>query len=148
MPKTTVFCNDVLSLVFRAVAIANIAQNQGTSPATAMSIALHTASPGIAGDQSTSEISYTGYARVTSVTRDTAGTAFPAPSAGVITTTANIDFGAMTAGTGGTVNNASIGHTPSTTANKALMFGAVSPTISVTNGVTPRLAIGSTITET
>lgn len=148
MPKSTVFCNDVLSLVFRAVAIANLAQNNATTPATAMSIALHTASPAVGGDQSTSEISYTGYSRVTSVTRDTAGTAFPAPTGGVITTTANIDFGPMTGGTGGTVNNASIGHTPSTTANKMLMWGLVSPTISVANGVTPRLAIGSTITET
>lgn len=147
MPKSTVFANDVLSLVFRAVSIANIAQNNGTSPATAMSFALHTSTPAAGGDQSTNEISYTGYARITSVTRDTAGTALPAPSGGVITTTANIDFGTMTAGTGGTVSFASIGHTPSTTTNKMLMFGAVSPTISVTNGVTPRLAIGSTITE-
>lgn len=147
MPKSTVFANDVLSLTFRAVSIANIAQNNATSPATAMSIALHTSTPAAGGDQSTNEISYTGYARVTSMTRDTAGTAFPAPSGGVITTTANIDFGLMTAGTGGTAGFASIGHTPSTTTNKMLMFGAISPTISVVNGVTPRLATGSTITE-
>lgn len=147
MPKSTVFANDVLSLVFRAVSIANIAQNNATSPATAMSIALHTATPAVGGDQSTNEISYTGYARITSVLRDTSGSAFPAPSGGVITTTSNIDFGLMTAGTGGTVTFGSIGHTPSTTTNKMLMFGAVSPTISVVNGVTPRLASGSTITE-
>jgi hypothetical protein len=145
MPKSTVFCNDVLALVFNATAIANIAQNNGTSPATSMVVALHTASPGVGGDQSTSEISYTGYARV-SVARTTGG--FPAPSGGVISPAANIDFGAMTAGAGGTVTHASIGHTPTTTANKQLMFGTVTPNISVTNGVTPRLTNTSTITET
>jgi hypothetical protein len=145
MPKTTVFCNDVLALIFNTTAIANLAQNNATSPATAHPIALHTASPGIGGDQTTSEIAYTGYARVN---RNRNTTDFPAPSGGVITTTTNIDFGAMTGGAGGTVNFASIGTSPSTTANKALMFGAVSPTIAVTSGVTPRLAIGSTITET
>src|SRR5215207_3207754 len=140
MPKGTTFANDVLALIFNATAIANVAQNNATSPATSMVFALHTADPGAGGTQSTSEISYTGYARV-SVLRTTAG--FPAPSGGVISPAANVDFGAMTAGTGGTVTHASLGTTPSTTANKQLYAGAVSPNIVVANGVTPRLTTAS-----
>lgn len=149
MPKSTLFANDVLALIFNATAIANLAQNNGTSPATSMVFALHTAIPGLAGDQSTSEISYTGYARV-NVLRQASG--FAAPSGGIIFPAANVDFGAMSAGAGGTVTHASIGTTPSTTANKMLYYGSVTPTIAVTNGVTPRLtgaAAGNTnITET
>src|SRR5262245_33537393 len=139
MPKSTTFCNDVLALIFNATAIANLAQNQGTSPATDIVVALHTASPNVGGTQSTSEISYTGYGRV-NVTRNTTG--WPAPSGGIIAPGANIDFGAMTGGTGGTVTHASLGHNPSTTANKMLMFGTVTPNITVTSGVTPRLTTG------
>lgn len=146
MPKSTTFCNDVLALVFNATAIANLAQNNATSPATDIRVALHTATPGVGGTQLTSEISYTGYARV-NVVRTTSG--WPAPSGGVISPAANIDFGQMTAGTGGTVTFASLGTNPSTTADKMLMFGAVSPSIAVSNGVTPRItAAGSTVTET
>lgn len=145
MPKATAWANDVLALFFNATAIANVAQNQATSPATAILVALHTADPGVGGTQSTSEISYTGYARA-SVARSTGG--FPAPSGGVISPAANIDFGAMTGGTGGTVTFASFGTSPTTTANKLYMYGAVSPSIAVTTGVTPRLTTASTITET
>ena len=145
MPKSTTFTNDVLALIFNATAIANLAQNNATSAATSMVVALHTADPGVGGSQSTSEISYTGYARV-NVARTTGG--WPAPSGGVISPAANIDFGAMTAGTGGTVTHFSIGHTPSTTANKHLYAGTVTPNIVVSTGVTPRLTTATTITET
>jgi hypothetical protein len=148
MPKSTQYARDVLDLFFNATAIANVAQNTATSPATATPIALHTADPGVAGLQTTSEISYTGYARVNQTRSTAAGGWVAADASGVTRPNGNIDFGAMTAGTGGTVNFASIGTTPSTTANKIIMYGAVSPTISVTNGVTPRLTSTSTITET
>ena len=145
MPKGTTFANDILALVFNATAIANIAQNQGTSPATTMNIAAHTADPGAGGSQTTSEISYTGYARATPA-RSTGG--FPAPSGGVISPAATISWGAMTAGTGGTITHFSIGTVPSTTANKLLYAGTVTPNISVVNGVTPQLSTATTITET
>jgi hypothetical protein len=145
MPKNTTFANELLALIFNATAIANLAANAASAQATNMVVALHTASPTITGTQSSSEISYTGYARV-NVARTTGG--WPAPSGGVISPAANIDFGAMTAGTGGTATHASIGHDPSTTANKMLYFGSLSPTIAVANGVTPRITTATTITET
>lgn len=145
MPVSTAYASDELNLFFSATAIANIAQNQGTSPSTANVFALHTADPTVTGTQSSSEISYTGYARVNR-TRNT--TEFPTTSTGVISPANNIDFGAMTAGAGGTATFGSIGSSPSTTANKIYFYGAISPTISVVNGVTPRLNTASTITRT
>lgn len=53
----------IMKLLFQAVAWANIADNTATSPDTNISMALHTADPGEAGTQSTSEATYTSYAR-------------------------------------------------------------------------------------
>ena len=142
MSKGDTFENDLVKLIFNATAIANIADNAATSPLTQLFVALHTADPGEAGTQATSEISYTGYARV-AVNRNSGGFTVTANS---VSPAANIDFGNMTAGAGGTVTFFSIG-VASSGATKILYSGAVSPSIVVTTGVTPRLTTASTITE-
>lgn len=142
MSKGDTFEADLLKLIFQAVAIANIADNAASAPLTNLQIALHTADPGEAGSQTTSEISYTGYARV-AVARTTGGFAITGSS---ISPVANIDFGEMTAGTGGTVTHWSVG-TASSGAGKVLYKGTVSPNIVVQTGVTPRLKTSSTIVE-
>jgi hypothetical protein len=63
MAKGNTTINDLLKLIFNATPIANIADNAGASPLTNLFAALHTADPGAAGGQSTSETVYTGYAR-------------------------------------------------------------------------------------
>jgi len=140
MSKQNDFEADLLKLIFQAVAIADLAENDTTSPATTLTVALHTGDPGEAGTQSTSEIAYTGYARI-AVARTTGGWAITGNS---ISPVANIDFGEMTAGAGGTVTFVSVG---TGVANKLLYSGAVSPTIAVVNGVIPRITTASTITE-
>jgi hypothetical protein len=134
--------NDILKLVFNATAIADIADNDATSPLTNIFVALHTGDPGEGGTQNTSEISYTGYARI-SVARTTGG--WTAASAGSTSPVANIDFGEMTAGAGGTVTHFSTG-TLTSGAGILLWTGTVTPNISVVNGVIPRLKTTSTIT--
>lgn len=62
--KGNTHSTDLLSLILNAVAIANEADNAATSPLTQLWLSLHTADPGAAGTQTTSEIAYTGYARV------------------------------------------------------------------------------------
>lgn len=52
-------------LIFNATTWNNIAENDTTTPATTLPIALHTAWPGRAGSQTTSEATYTNYARAT-----------------------------------------------------------------------------------
>lgn len=63
MSKGNTFENDLLQLIFNAVAIANIADNAVTAPLTDLYVSLHTADPGEAGNQQTNEATYTGYAR-------------------------------------------------------------------------------------
>lgn len=142
MSKGNTFENDLLKLIFNGTAIADIAENDASSPLTNLYVSLHTSDPGEAGDQTTNEIAYTGYARV-AVARTTGGWTVTANS---VSPVANIEFGEMTAGAGGTATHAVIG-TASSGAGKILYKGALSPTISVVNGVVPRIKTTSTITE-
>lgn len=139
--KSDTFENDWLKLVFNATAIANLADNAATSPLTNLFVALHTADPGDAGTQSTSEATYTGYSRV-SVARTSGGWTVTGNS---VSPVAAISFGACTAGTN-TITHFSVG-VASTGATKILYAGAITPNISVSAGVTPQLTTASTITE-
>jgi len=141
MSKGDTFENDLLKLIFNATAIANIADNAATSPLTNLYMALHTADPGEAGSQTTSEAAYGAYARV-AVARTSAGWTVTTNS---VSPVANIDFPAATSGSE-TETYASVG-TLVSTAGKILYSGAISPTIAVSNGVTPRLTTASTVTE-
>lgn len=142
MSKCDTFENDLLKLIFQAVAIANMADNAAASPLTNLYISLHTADPGDAGNQTTSEISYTGYARV-AVARTTGGFAI---SGNTITPVNHVDFGQMTAGAGGTVTHFGIG-TASSGAGKLLYKGPVTPNLVVVNTTTPRIKNTTTVTE-
>lgn len=142
MSKGNTFENDLLKLIFNATAIANIADNAAASPLTNLYVSLHTADPGEAGDQTTSEISYTGYARV-AVLRTSGGWTITANS---VSPGAAITFPQMTAGAGGIVTHAVIG-TASSGAGKILYSGAMTPNITVAVGVTPQLSTSTAITE-
>lgn len=63
MAAGNTFLNDLAKLIFQATAIANIADNAASSPLTSLYAGLHTADPGAAGNQTTSETAYTNYAR-------------------------------------------------------------------------------------
>lgn len=141
MSKSNTFENDLQKLIFNGTAIANIADNAATSPLTNLYVALHTADPGEAGDQTTSEIAYTSYARV-AVARTSGGWTVTGNS---VSPVANIDFPAGTGGSG-TATHFSIG-TAASGAGKILHSGALSPTIVCGAGITPRITPASTITE-
>lgn len=142
MSKSDTFENDLLKLIFNGTPITGIADNAASSPLTSLYVSLHTADPGEAGDQSTSEISYIGYARVP-ISRSAGGWTV---TGSTVNPAAAIEFGQMTSGTGGSATYAAIG-TDSTGTGKILYSGALTPAISVTNGVTPRVKSISTITE-
>lgn len=141
--KTDVFENDLLKLIFNGTPIANIADNAASLPLTTLYLSLHTADPtdAAASGQSTSEATYTGYARV-AVTRSSAGWTVSGNS---VSPVANVEFGKCTAGTA-TITYAGIGTAASGT-GKLLYVGAISPAIAVSAGVIPRLTPASTITE-
>jgi len=141
MPKSTTFCNDWLKLVFNATATANLADNAGTSPLANLYVSLHTGDPGAGGNQSTSETGYTGYARV-AVARTSGGWTVSSNS---VSPVADITFGACSAGTA-TITHWAVG-TASSGTGKILYSGTVSPSISISAGVTPKLTTSSTISE-
>lgn len=141
MSKGNTFENDILGLIFNGTTIANLANNASASPLTNLFLSLHTADVGEAGDQTTSEANYTGYARV-SVARNSGG--FTVTN-NTVALAANTDFPACTGGSS-TVTHFAIG-TASTGTGKVLYKGAVSPSIAVTNGVTPRILAGTIVTE-
>lgn len=141
MSKGNTFENDLLKLIFNATAIANIADNAATSPLTNLYVSLHTADVGEAGDQTTNETTYTSYARV-AVARTTGGWTVTNNS---VSPAADITFAACTGGTA-TITHWAVG-TASTGTGKVLYKGTVSPNISVSTGVTPRLTTASAVTE-
>jgi hypothetical protein len=141
--KTTSYANSLLLLIFNGTAITGLAQNNA-SPVTVLYLSLHTADPTAAGTQTSNEVAYTGYARV-SVNRST--------GAGGLTVTTNsvalgslTSFGACTAGTA-TATYFGIG-TASTGVGVLLYTGPITPNISISAGVTPQLTTATTITET
>jgi len=141
MSKSNAFENALLQLIFNATAIANLADNAASSPLTNLYVSLHTADPGEAGTQSTSEATYTGYARV-AVARTSGGWTVTANS---VSPVANIDFPIATGGTN-TITYFGVG-SASSGAGVLYYSGTVTPNISVVNGVIPRLRTTSTITE-
>lgn len=145
MSKSDSFENALLLLLFNNTNIANLGDAtgvRGSSSAGSLYLALHTADPGEAGSQSTSECNYTGYARL-AVARSSSGFTV---SGNVASLTANQDFGAKTAGTDQTATFFSVG-TAASGAGVILYSGSISPTIAITNGVIPRLTTGTTFTE-
>lgn len=140
MSKGNTFENDWLKLVFNATPIANLADNAASSPATTLAVALHTSDPGEAGDQTTNETAYTGYARQT-VARTTGGWTVTNNS---VSPVANIDFPECTASPGGAITHWSVGTGVS---NKLLYSGTVTSNITMAAGVIPRIKNTSTITE-
>lgn len=139
MSKSNALENDLLKLIFNATTFNDIAENDTTSPATTLTVALHTADPGEGGTQSTNECAYGSYARQ-SVARTSGGWTVTNNS---VSPAANIDFPQASSGTE-TVTHFSVGTGVS---NYMLYSGTVTPNISVSTGVTPRLTTASTITE-
>lgn len=134
------FENDLMKLIFNGTAIANLADNASASPLTVLSISLHTADPGETGSQTTNETAYTSYVRTT-VARSTAGFTVTNNS---VSPVANIDFAACTGSTS-TITHFAVG-TATSGAGKLMISGTVTPNISVSSGVTPRLTTATAIT--
>lgn len=142
MAKGLTFDNDFLKLLFNGTGIALIADNTATTPLTSLYLALHTADPTSSGNQSSSEVTYTSYARA-AVARTSSGFTV---STNTATLTSAVNFPAGTGGTG-TATYFSVGTAASGT-GKILYSGTLSPSIVCGNGVTPQLGTGTTITET
>lgn len=123
-----------LSLLFNNTDWANVgdaAGLQNSAAAGSFYVALHTADPTDAGNQTTSEASYTGYARV-AVARTGGGWTV---SGNPVSNTATVQFGECTAGSA-TVTHFSVGLLASG-AGDILYSGALSASRAVSAGITP-----------
>jgi len=140
MSAGNTFENDLLKLIFNGTAIANIADNASSSPLTNLYASLHTADPGEAGDQTTSEAAYTSYDRV-AVSRDTNGWTVTNNS---VSPAADIEFPEGTGGSG-TATHFGVGTAASST-GKLLVSGTVTPNIAMGSGVIPVLTTATAIT--
>jgi hypothetical protein len=130
----------LLDLLFLNTDWANVGDAgglQNSATAGSLYIALHTADPGEAGDQTTSEVSYTGYARV-AVARSGAGWS---RSVSTVSNVATVQFGECTAGSA-TATHFSIG-TSSSGAGQIILSDALSATRSISAGITPLFNAGS-----
>lgn len=144
MSKTNTWETGLLSLLFENTTFAGVGDATGLpGAATAGSLyfSLHTADPGEAGDQTTSEVTYTSYARV-AVARSAAGWTV---TGNAVAVDANVTFPAGTGGTG-TATHWGLG-TAVSGVGKLLYKGAISPNIVTGNGVTPQLTAGTVVTE-
>lgn len=144
MSKSNAWETALLNLVFNNTNAANIGDATGLRGSTTVGslyLSLHTADPGEAGDQTTSEVTYTSYARV-AVVRTSSGFTI---SGNAVTLVANTDF---PAGTGGSGTAAFFGiGTAASGAGVLLYKGAITPSIVTGNGVTPRINAGVVVTE-
>lgn len=148
MSKGNTFEQEILDLIFLNTNIANIGDATGLRGATTVGslyFALHTADPGEAGDQTTSECNYTSYARVTAARTGTnfsrAGSVMSVAVAQVFPNPSNLTSLPQTA------THFSIGTAPSGT-GKILFRGALTPNIVISNtGSSPQIGTGTTFTE-
>lgn len=144
MSKSNTWENDLLLLMFNNTNSSlhgDATGLRGSSTAGSYYFSLHTADPGEAGDQTTSEITYTSYARV-AVARS--GSGFTV-TANAVATAGTTTFPAGSGGSG-TATHWGLGCS-SSGAGKLLYKGAISPSIVTGSGVTPVLAAGTVVTE-
>jgi hypothetical protein len=149
--KSNAYERKLLELIFQAQAYDNLAENDSTSPSTALWFSLHTASPGEDGEQGTNEVSYGGYARV-GVDRTTSGfsvsTSPSGSTAGAsVSPSTNVTFPQCTSG-GTTASHFAVGLTSGDSTGEILYHGALNASLAISSGVTPRLTTATVIRET
>lgn len=116
----------------------------GSTTAGNLYLALHTSSPGSAGNQTTNEAAYTGYARIP-ISRATGSWTFSAsnPAQGVNTNATA--FALCSGGSAETETDFSLG-TALSGAGKILFYGPLGASVPVTPGVTtPTVAAGAVV---
>lgn len=134
MSKGNTFETELLQHIFQNADIANIGDATGLRGSSApgnLYVALHTANPDEGGAQNTSEVSYTGYARVAVERSSDKWTV----SGNEATNAEAVAFGECTAGSA-TATHFSVG-TASSGAGKILYKGALGSPLAISENITP-----------
>lgn len=135
--------SNALLLLFNNTTWANVGDATGlvgSGAAGSLYISLHIADPGETGNQATSEAGYTGYLRV-AVARSSAG--FTISGTTQAANAAAINFPACT-GSSSVCTYFGIG-TASSGNGHLIGSGALTASLSVSNGITPSFAIGALV---
>ncbi len=140
--KSTIFSGQILALLFNATTIPNVAINATSSPLTNIYLSLHTADPTAAGTQTSSEVTYTSYARVP-VARTTGGFSVAAAS---VSPVANVIWPTPTGAAGQVATFVAYG-AASSGSGELFYATPLSPTITITIGIPPTITTASTVTE-
>lgn len=122
---------DLLFLNIDWAGIGDAGGLQNSAVAGSFHVALHTADPGEAGDQTTNEVAYTGYGRV-AVARSGSGWS---RAGSTVSNAATVQFGECTAGNT-TATHFSIG-TDSAGAGQIIVSGALTASRAISAGITP-----------
>lgn len=144
MSASNAFETALLALLFTNSNAANIGDAtglRGSSTAGVFYISLHTADPGEAGAQNTSEVGYTGYGRV-SVARSGAGFSV---SGNTVSNVAAVTFGNCTASPGSPATHFAIG-TDVSGAGNLLFSGSLTSSYQPSIGNAPNFAVGALTT--
>ena len=142
MSMSNVSETNLLNLLFNNTDWPNVgdaAGLQNSAAAGSFYVALHTADPGDAGTQATSEAAYTGYGRV-AVERTAGGWAV---SGAQVSNAATVQFGECTAGTSN-ATHFSVGLLASG-AGDILYSGALGAPRSISAGITPLFNPGTLV---
>lgn len=142
MSKANTWETGLLNLLFTNADFTGVGDAgglRGSVAAGSLYISLHTADPGEAGDQTTSEIGYTSYLRV-AVARSGAGWTV---AGNQVSNAALITFPACT-GAPATATYFGVG-TASAAAGKLLYSGQLTAPLAISAGITPQFAIGGLV---
>ncbi len=137
--KTTQSANDVLNYILRNAA-------PTWDGATTLYLSLHIGAVGLGGDQTTNEVSYTGYSRIAFLRNNATGEF----AASVSASSANqslLQFGNATAGTFPiTATHAAIGENASG-AGTVIATGALASPLVINLNINPQFPIGAAVVQ-
>jgi hypothetical protein len=139
MSKGNTFENDLLLLIFNntdAALIGDVTGLRGSSTAGSLYVSLHFANPDESGSQTSSEATYSPYARI-AVARSGAGWTV---TGNAVANAALIQFAQCASGSD-TLTHFAVG-TASSGAGKILYKGALTSSLSVSSGIQPQFAAG------
>jgi hypothetical protein len=142
MSLTNTAETNLLNLLFVNTDWANIGDAgglQNSAAAGSFYISLHSGDPGEAGSQTTSEVAYTGYARV-AVARTVGGWTV---SGAQVSNTALVQFPQCSGGSA-TATHFGIG-TDSSGAGNLILKGALTSSLAISNGIQPQFAAAALV---
>lgn len=141
MALFTSFVNSLLDLFFFNTNIANIGDAtgiRGSTTAGSLYLALHTASPGVGGDMTTNEATYTGYGRI-AVPRNAADWTRTLQT---ITNDALLNFPTWTGGSTSPITHVSMGGQASGAGTPISLATLAAPVTVGAGNPVPSIAIG------